>query len=130
MAQITERTVADKLQALEEWKQRSPKPESVQAKIDTLAEFPADMALLELHEAVNWSTLTPVEQAAIRWQRRQDLGNGGFWVALWEALTVADEVNLTLLASAYPVEVEAIRRWREDRAFVNRLRGLPFRFSL
>ena len=124
------RTVADKRKDLERWKQKVGKPQHIQDMLDVLAGFPDEMVLLEAHQAITWEVLTPVEREAVRWQRRSDLALGGFWTAMYEALNVADEDNLRHLAQAYPVHVEAIRRWRSEAEFATRLRGMPFAFSL
>lgn len=75
-------------------------------------------------------SLSEVERLAILWQHRNNVSLGGYRQALWEAIGLADEYALERLSLAYPDEVEAVRRWRNDREFVARIRALPTAFSV
>lgn len=48
------------------------------------------------------------DKAAVKWR----VGAlGGFYRALWDAISQADDSNLERLELAFPVEVEGYRRW-------------------
>ena len=57
-----------------------------------------------------WDKLDDEQKALVRWQYRLC---GDFETALWKAITLADEANLKLLSSGFPVEVSAYRKYRE-----------------
>lgn len=52
--------------------------------------------------------LTPGEQSLYNWQFQM---HGGFFTALWKAISTADGYNLDRLALAFPSEVDAYRRY-------------------
>ena len=47
-------------------------------------------------------------QSLIKWQFGE---HGGFWTAMWKAISTADESNLMRLSAAYPLEVQAYRSY-------------------
>lgn len=52
--------------------------------------------------------LTDEERAVVEWQYRMC---GGFMAALWEAICRADAGNLAKLERAFPLEVNAFRKF-------------------
>ena len=59
----------------------------------------------------NLSKFTAEEQAVICWQFKYD---GGFFTALWEAISMADEQNLDRLAEGFPTEVAGYRKYTRE----------------
>lgn len=55
-----------------------------------------------------FSKLNPGEQSLVKWQYQM---HGGFFTALWKAISVADGENLERLANAFPLHVGAYRRY-------------------
>ncbi len=68
--------------------------------------------------------LTPVEVAAVRWQFQHAIGASESEKGKWTMLTEADLYGLEQLEGTFPVEVEAIRRWRNERGFSTRIDAL------
>jgi hypothetical protein len=106
-----------------------------ETRLDQLEPYDDDFVLVTLTEVAfghgeNRLGISPVEREAIIWQHRNNLALSEYEGKLWDALSVADDNGLNLLARAYPVKVEAIRRWRAERGFATRLRALPLAFSL
>ena len=139
-----ERTVRDRLDGLAHWRSRVEEstedyatPEwklrvyaAIDRQEDRLSEFPDEMVLLNESQAMRASFITPVEKAAIRWQRRSNWDQGAFWAHLWEAISTADSEHLARLAAGYPNEVAAVRLWRSERGWADSLRGLPLAFEI
>lgn len=55
-----------------------------------------------------FTKLTPGEQSLYKWQMNQ---HGGFYTALWKAISTADEGNLMKIARGFPGEVRAYKRF-------------------
>lgn len=60
---------------------------------------------------LNLSGLTEIETAAVKWQYEM---YGDFYMALFKAIMRADEVNRQKLSIAFPIEVEAYRRYTNE----------------
>ena len=52
-----------------------------------------------------FATLTEGEQECVEWQYHMQMGS--FKSSLWDAIANAGEINLMLLAKAYPSQIEA-----------------------
>lgn len=55
--------------------------------------------------------LTPGEQSLYKWQFNE---HGGFYMALWTAISRADQHNLMKMARAFPGEVRAYLRYSHE----------------
>lgn len=66
----------------------------------------------------------PVERALLAWQYRGALGSmmGDWEHAFWDLLQDSDADQLARFRRGWPVEVEAIHRWRFDREWVGKLK--------
>jgi len=58
--------------------------------------------------------LTEEEQAVLDWQYRM---YGGFKKALWEAISLADNTNLALLAKSFPVDVRGYQKYTSEKGW-------------
>jgi len=140
--EVPMRTVGDRLRRLRDFRGRVANDESITdeqrlrslARIDRelerLGDFHEDTLLLGPREALLSDALSDEEKFIVRWQRRRDLDLDRFNDSLLTAFEFADEQNLDRLAAAFPTEVKAIRRWRNERGWADRVRGLPISFSL
>jgi hypothetical protein len=63
---------------------------------------------------LNMSGLNAVESAVVKWQYRL---NGGFYEALWSAITQADQEHLARLEEGFPLEVEGYRRYTTEKGW-------------
>jgi len=71
---------------------------------------------MNLHQRIDELQLTAVETAAVKWQYNL---YGSFYTSLFNAIMLADELNLERLAKAFPTEVEAYKRYsREENWWV------------
>ena len=61
-----------------------------------------------------WDKLGAGEKHLFFWQFGL---HGGFYSALWDALKQADRTNLELLAQAYPYDVRALQRFRNEEGY-------------
>ena len=68
---------------------------------------------------MNLSKLTQGEQFIVKWQYK--IG-GGFCVALGECMMYADDMNLQKLATVYPEEVRAIRSFKGNPGWWDRVK--------
>ncbi len=64
----------------------------------------------EVSEALMSDKWTESEKNVIRWIFNL---HGSFYTALFELFSSADPINLKKLESAFPVEVEGFRNWRD-----------------
>lgn len=68
--------------------------------------------------------LTPGEQSLWKWQFRE---HGGFYMALWNAISKADQNNIEKLGRGFPGEVRAYLRFAHETGWweetVRRVRG-------
>ena len=59
----------------------------------------------------NWDVYKqqdPGVQSLIKWQFNE---HGGFWTAIWKAISNADTFNLDRMEKAFPLEVAAYRKY-------------------
>lgn len=59
---------------------------------------------------------TDAEKLVIKWRLNQF---GSFFTALFEAMRIADPINLKKLAQGFPEEVAAFELWRDDVEFTS-----------
>lgn len=55
-----------------------------------------------------YNKLTEGEQSLVKWQFKE---HGGFWTAVWDAISKADGGNLNRMALAFPSHVKAYRNY-------------------
>lgn len=53
-------------------------------------------------------------RSLVKWQYRM---HGGFYTALWDAISRADTYHLDKLSLAFPDEVEAYRKYTSERGW-------------
>lgn len=73
---------------------------------------------------MNWNherflELTEGEQSLIKWQYQH---HGGFFMALWNAISKADGENLRRLEKGFPSHIEAYRRYGGEKGYWDSLR--------
>lgn len=61
------------------------------------------------------------EAAVVEWQFRY---TGDFKSAVWNAIKLADEGNLKLLAKSFPVEVEGYKRYTREEGWWQKVEGI------
>ena len=69
---------------------------------------------------MNAVNITHAERGLLGWQGLAALG--GFERALWTALGIADSDNLRLLSKGFPLEVDALYRYRNEVGYWDNLR--------
>jgi hypothetical protein len=112
----------------EAWKERAF--ERIARREAGLRRFEPDMLLLDWHEALNSPLLSDEEKWVIRWQHKGSMfAPSAFEEAFYDLIEVADDENLDRLAQGWPLEVRALRGWRNGD-MASRLRTLPLDFDI
>ncbi|MBW1999381.1 MAG: hypothetical protein JRJ29_15650 [Deltaproteobacteria bacterium] len=58
--------------------------------------------------------LEPEEAAVVEWQYGYC---GGFHTALWDAISLADEINLLRLEQGFPIEVRGYKKFTREQGW-------------
>jgi hypothetical protein len=116
-------TSSDQPHATDEWKERALATVERNRKLlfALLEEF-GDIELPSIYEAANGvGPLDPVEVQAVRWQWGHHIGLSRREKATWDLLTELDSSGLDDFESTHPAQVKAIKRWRHESGFSDRI---------